>query len=303
MAATVSRRFYIDGDSKTQIATDLAISRFQVARLLEFAQEQGIVSFQISTPGLFDADLSERLRKHLDIRRAVVIDIPDAELTTQSMRERVGHAAAAVLSETVTEHDVLGIGWGRTLTTMASGLEEIAKCPVVQMVGMVGSVHENSLELVRQVSSIGHGRAYPLYVPLILQNPQQAESLREQPGIASAVKLFDSITVGAVAVGSWEPPDSQFLDGLTPSDRAALEGQGIVGEICSSLLREDGSVVSDLESRAIAVRINQLRAIPELILVAGGKTKARAVRAATRAGLGTTIVTDRTLALAVLDLP
>jgi DNA-binding transcriptional regulator LsrR (DeoR family) len=46
-----------------------------------------------------------------------------------------------------------------------------------------------------------------------------------------------------------------------------------------------------------------LRHILDLILIAGGAHEARAVRAAIRAGLGTTLVTDQTLANEVLRLP
>jgi DNA-binding transcriptional regulator LsrR (DeoR family) len=302
LAATICRRYYVDGDSKSKIASDLGLSRFQVARLIDMSVEQGIVRFDISTPGMFNAELSEALRKSLGITRAIVVDIPETELVASAIRHRVGAAAAAVLAETVTEQDVLGIGWGRTLSSMVGELTEIARCPIVQMGGMIGSVHENSLELVRKVSAIGHGKAYPLFVPLVVQDEQAARSLLSQPSIAAAAKLFDSITVGAVSVGSWDPPDSQLLDGLSETDREMLANRGIAGEICSTLFREDGTTVDDLQSRAIAVRISQLRKIRDLILIAGGAHKARAVRGALAAGLGTTLVTDSSLAHEILRL-
>ena len=302
LAATVCRRFYVEGESKSKIAEDLRLSRFQVARLLDLSIEQGIIRFEISTPGGFDAELSEAVRSELGLRRAVVVNVDPADNPNDpaTIRQHVGAAAAAVLSETVTDTDVLGVGWGRSLSAMASQLEEIARCQVVQMAGMIGSVHENSLELVRKISSIGHGRAYPLYLPLIVQDEQAAKSLLAQPEIAEAARLFDKITVGAVSVGSWTPPDSQLLDGLSAADHEMLDDRGVVGEICSTLFRADGSTVDDLEGRSIAPRVAQLRKIPELILVAGGPQKALAVRAAVRAGLGTTLVTDSTLAKAVL---
>jgi DNA-binding transcriptional regulator LsrR (DeoR family) len=52
----------------------------------------------------------------------------------------------------------------------------------------------------------------------------------------------------------------------------------------------------------MAVTMAQLRRIDELLLVAGGAHKARAVRAAIRAGLGTTLVADDSLARALLEL-
>lgn len=302
LAATICQRFYIDGDSKSKIAEDLQMSRFQIARLLEFSVAQGIVRFEISTPGMFDAQLSEVVRKEFGLQRAVIIVIPEHDENPRTIRQLVGGAAAIVLSETVTRLDVLGIGWGRTLSAMASQLHEIEGCPIVQMGGVIGSVHENSLETVRKVSSVGGGEAFPLYAPMILQDESAARSMRAHPGILAASNRFDSITVGAVSVGSWNPPDSQLLEGLSEADRALLSDRGVVGEICSTLLRDDGSTIGDLESRSISVTTDQLRHIRNLILVAGGAVKARAVRAAIRGGLGTTLVADRSLARALLKL-
>lgn len=300
MAATICQRFYVEGDSKSKIASDLGLSRFQVARLLGWSIREGIIRFQISTPGMLNAELSETVRRVFGLQRAVVIEIPERDAEPTAIRQRVGRAAAAVLTETVTENDVLGVGWGRTLNEMARELTEIARCPVVQMGGMLGSVHENALELVRKISAVGGGEAFPLFVPMIVEDEQAAHSLRRQPGIAAATRLFDSITVAAVSVGSWNPADSQLLDSLDPSKSRELISRGVVGEVCSTLLCDDGSTVSDLESRSIAADARQLRGIRDLILVAGGAAKAHAVHAAIRAGLGTTLVTDSALARALL---
>ena len=53
LAATISQRHYIDGESKSDIADDLGISRFKVARLLEMSVREGIIRFQIVTPDSF----------------------------------------------------------------------------------------------------------------------------------------------------------------------------------------------------------------------------------------------------------
>jgi DNA-binding transcriptional regulator LsrR (DeoR family) len=253
LAATVARRYYVDGNTKSEIANGMGLSRFKIARLLEQSVREGIIRFEIATPNSFNSELSEILRKRFDLRRVVVIDVPNEERTPVGIRQAVGRGAAAVLSDLVTETDVLGIGWGRTLSAMSLELTEIARCLVVQMGGMVGSVNENSLELVRKISEVGGGQAYPLFVPLIVQDAQTARSLASQPGVAAAMKLFDSIL-------------------------------------------HDGTVLPDLQDRSMATGIQVLRRIPELILIAGGETKAEAVRAVINAGLGTTLVTDNSMA-------
>ena len=274
----------------------MGLSRFKVARLLDLSVREGIVKFEIAAPNSFNSELSEILRKRFGLRRVVVIDVPDEERTQVGIRHAVGRGAAAVLSDLVTESDVLGIGWGRTLSAMSLELTDIARCLVVQMGGMVGSVAENSLELVRKISEVGGGQAYPLFVPLIVQDAQTARSLASQPGVAAAIKLFDSITVAAVAVGSWVPPDSQMMASLPVHEREELAAKGVAAEVLSTLILHDGTILPDLQDRSMATGIDTLRRIPELVIIAGGETKAEAVHAVLNAGLGTTLVTDNSLA-------
>jgi len=296
LAATIARRFYIDGESKSDIAESTGLSRFKIARMLELSVREGIIRFEIVTPNSFNHELSEEIRKAFNLRRVVVVDLLDGDGTQASMRQAVGRAAAEVLSELVTESDVLGVGWGRTLSAMAAELRSIPACMVVQMAGIAGSINENSLELARKIGQVGGGQAFPLFVPLIVQDAQTAASLRSQPGVAAAMKLADQITVAAIAVGSWSPPESQMMAALTPSEQAELQAKGVVAEVLSTLVRADGSIVTDLFERSIATSMEILREIPELILIAGGERKAAAVKAVLAAGFGTTLVTDNRMA-------
>ena len=304
LAATVASRHYIDRQSKVEIAECLGISRFRVARLLDLAVSEGIVRFVISTPLAQDLELSDMVRKRFDLRQALVVDAPEDGNDPSRLRRRVGAAAAGLLSELVTDEDVLGIGWGRTTSAMAQELSRLAACPVVQLGGMAGgSVVENSLELVRRITEIGGGRPYPLFVPLVVRDAATAAGLRTHPGVEAAMRLFEKITIAAVSVGSWDPPESQMRDSLDEPTRTTLREQGVVGEILATLFRQDGSIVTLLDDRTTALGYERMKQIPEFILVAAGRKKAGAVHAALRAGLGTSLVTDRSLARELLRAP
>src|ERR687894_332315 len=51
LTASVARRYYLDGKSKVEIADELGMSRFQVARLLEAARASGLVRIEITDEG------------------------------------------------------------------------------------------------------------------------------------------------------------------------------------------------------------------------------------------------------------
>lgn len=301
LAATVAQRFYVQGDSKIQIAEDLGLSRYKVARLLAQSVDEGIVKFVIQAPLGIDAELSEQVRLKFGLRQAVVVDVPETQSDPINLRRLIGSAAAGLLSELVTEKDVFGVGWGRTTSAMASALTHLARCPVVQLGGIAGSLSENSLELVRRISEINGGTGYPLFAPLVANDNATAEGLRKQPKVRIAMDHFQSITIAAVAIGSWDPPDSQMREDLPPDEVAELSGKGVTAEVLATLLREDGSVITSLDQRTMALGYKGLRRIPNLILVAGGQTKAKAVRSAFRAGLGNILVTDRSLATSLLQ--
>src|ERR1700678_702315 len=78
LAARVARRFYLDGVSKVDIAGQLGISRFRVARLLDSARETGMVRIEIGLPGgSLDAGLSAELCSAFGLKHAFVFNFPD----------------------------------------------------------------------------------------------------------------------------------------------------------------------------------------------------------------------------------
>ena len=300
LAATVAQRFYIDGAPKTVIAEDLGLSRFKVARLLNLAVSEGIVRFTIKAPLAYDTTLARDIQRKFDLKQVIVVRSSEHDREPAAIRQRVGAAAANLLGELISPDDVLGIGWGRTTSAMALQIERLARCSVVQMGGIVGSSSENSLDVVRRVSEIGGGEAYPIFVPLVVGDKTTADGLRKEPSVEAAFRLFGSISVAAVAVGSWDPPASQMMQSLSPVDRQQLSEAGVVAEVLGTFMRADGSLVTMLDDRTLALGYPDLLRIPNLILAVGGAEKADALLAVFRAGIGKTLVTDDTLARRLL---
>ncbi len=301
-AASVARRFFIDGRSKRDIADEFGVSRFKVARILDDALAAGIVRIEIRIPAGLDASLAHRLRQAFGgLRHAIVVDTP-AEPEAQ-MRHQLARAAAALLREIVTTDDVLGIGYGRTLTLMADEIDGLAPCPVVQLTGALLGVNmsENSVELVRQISARSGGTCFSMYAPQVLPDATTAASLRQQPEVSEAYQRFGAVTKAAVAVGSWAPPLSQLYDSLPERRRAELRRQGAVAEVCAVLLDKNGSqVAADFTERCISIGSDQLLSIDEVVAVAGGAGKADAVRAVLAGGYANSLVVDGSLATALL---
>jgi DNA-binding transcriptional regulator LsrR (DeoR family) len=302
LTASIARRYYLDGRSKLDIAEEFHLSRFKVARLLESARASGLVHVEIRHPGNVDVELSGQLQEAYGLRHAVVVDTLATDAA--SLREQIGRAAADLLAEVVTPHDVLGLGWARSLIAMSAALTRLSPCPVVQLTGALArpDVDGSSIELVRDVARIGGGEAYFFYAPMIVPDATTARVLRGQPDVARALERAGTVTTAVVGLGSWDPPYSTVWDAVTPEERTDLDRLGVRADVSGILLDGDGRPVrSPLADRLIGVDADQLRRIPDVIALVYADEKVAATRAAVRGGFVTSLVTHTSLARALVE--
>jgi DNA-binding transcriptional regulator LsrR (DeoR family) len=290
--AHIATEYYLNGKTRIEIAASTGLSRFKVGRLLEDAVSAGIVRFQIASPSGVRLDLSIKLKERFGLDHAVVVDVPSQ--TEVALQDALGRTAADLLSEILTEDDVLGLTSGRTLNAMAKSLDSLPCRPVVQMAGAAGPILQSGLEVMRRFSVLDGVRPWAIYSSLVMSDAQAAAGVRRQPDVKATFEQFDKITVAVGSIGSWSPLNSLMFENhaLSTAERTDLLGKGVVAELAATLVTDSGSVVHEIDDRCIAISEQQLRAIPTVIGVAGGATKTRAIRAVLTAGLLTGLVTD-----------
>jgi DNA-binding transcriptional regulator LsrR (DeoR family) len=303
LAAQVARQFYLEGVSKVDIADQLGISRFRVARLLDSARDAGMVRIEIGLPGAsLDAGLSAELCSAFGLKHAFVFNFPDDD--EQALRYRLGEAVGQALMDIIRPGDVLGMSWSRTLGGLAASLTQIPPCPIVQLTGAVPPPDgRDLLDLVRSVARVGGGSAHVFYAPMILDDAQTAAAMRRQGDIAGAFALVPSVTIAVVAIGAWAPGLSTIYDAVSVAERDALASLGVCAEVAGVFVGQDGrSVATPLDRRMIVTPGSALERIPFVLAVAYGVAKSPAVRAAIRGGLVHGLVTHARLARTLLSL-
>ena len=302
LLASIARRYYLDGRSKVEIAEEFGLSRFKVARLIDTARENGLVHIEIRHEGVIDISLSSRVQERFELQHAVVVATPDED--PAHLRQQLGRAAGELLAEVITPHDVLGLAWARTVSAMATALPPLPRVPVVQLTGALSTQDgdHSSIDVVRDVARAAGGPAYVFYAPFIVPDAATARALRQQPEVARAFVQLPSVTKAVAGVGFWGPGESTLYDAAGESDRQALRRLGVCADLSGVFLTADGDPVhADLTERMIAIDAEQMRAIPEVIVIAYGMAKLPALRAALRSGLVRGLVTHTTLAQALLD--
>ncbi|OCJ07772.1 DNA-binding transcriptional regulator [Rhizobium sp. AC27/96] len=292
-ASLVARRFYIEQQTKSQIADELGISRFKVARLLDTALADGIVRIEINDQGDINTELAERLRQKFGLKAALVLDGPD--VPTSALFESLGLLAADYLEESLTDGQLLGISWGRTLSATAKSLTRLPRVDVVQAGGSPAGLDlsQNPTELVHRFAQASGGVAYPLFGPMWVDDPDLITRLRNETSIAKAMSRYDKIDVLAVGIGSWRPEESCLCSGFPEDWRRDALKKNVCADVCATLIDENGaSVPSPLDQTGLCLSTEQLRRIPERVGIGGGLEKADAIRAALKGNWITTLITD-----------
>ncbi len=305
LTAAVARRHYLLNQSKTDIAGELGISRFKVARLLDAARSHGMVRIEIVRQGLIDVDASARLQERFALAHAVVVDGTESVGGDGSaIRAALASAAADLLAEVLTEGDVLGLPWSRNVHATVEALSTLPLVDVVQLTGamVLPELDSSAVDIVRAASRVSGGRARVFYAPFVLDDAASADAIRRQPAVAMALGYIASVTCAVVGVGAWAPGLSTIHDMVTTDEQRSLAALGVVGEVSGICFDEAGRPVpSSLSDRLVALREKEFHDIPSVIAVVCGADRAVAVRAAINGGLVTSLVTDRTLAEALLE--
>jgi DNA-binding transcriptional regulator LsrR (DeoR family) len=301
LMATVARRYYLEGASKSDIAAEVGLSRFKVARMLERARATGLVRIELDARGEIDLDLSVRLRAAHGLRHCVVIDAPEDD--DELLRGALGRAASELLTEIVEPGDVLGVAWSRSLMAMRGSLTRLPACDVVQLTGALSlPADDSSIELVRDLARASNGKGYFYYAPMVLPDAATARVLRTQPDIARAIERYPDVTKAVIGVGAWQHGLSTVVDALTEPERREIYELGVRGELSGVQIDADGNpVTTPLTDRLIGIDAQQLHAVPDVVAVAYGTAKVDAAAAGIRGGFITSLVTHAAMAGALLQ--
>lgn len=300
----VARLYYENDQNQEEIARQMNITRQKVSRLLIEARVQGIVKIAILDPDPGDPQLRQALKETFRLNE-VVLAASDG-LSGDQLRTAIGIAAGEYLRKVMQDGRSVGIGWGRTLFEAVKTLRrnEQRRIHVTPLIGGIGDLSPffQVNELARNLAEAFDGTYRYLYAPAFIQDKTILESLVKTQEIAQVMDLWSRLDVAVVGIGQVEFQQISsmfFVDHIPPRTLAQLEAKGTVGDICARFFDQLGKEVLPATG-VIGVSLDQLRAIPEVIGIAGGMEKVRAVLGALRGGYIKTLVTDVATARAVL---
>jgi DNA-binding transcriptional regulator LsrR (DeoR family) len=291
--------------SHKEIAANLGISRFQVARLLRAAHEAGYVAVNILEPERWHSDLEVQLENRLGLKAVFIVDGEDVD--EAELQSRVADAAGRYLLEQNLDGTVIGISLGETINRLVASLPARVpgKAQVVQLIGSRGRVaaEVSSITLAIDLARRFGTEPHLLFAPAVVDTAQR-QVLLAHDDLRATFDMFARLDIAVLGVGSLTEPTTSRLryDGVIDDAlHADLIRRGAVADVLSYVLNDDGKVLSSgLEDRTISIGLGDLRRTPHRIGVASGWRKTRAVRAAVASGLVNILVTDSQIATAIM---
>ncbi|MBL0160409.1 MAG: sugar-binding transcriptional regulator [Bryobacterales bacterium] len=306
LMAKVAHMYHTQGLRQATICERLNIHQSTVSRVLKRAEREGIVRTTVSLPTGTHTEIEVALQSKYGLQEAIVVDSMEDE--GQVARD-LGAAAAFYLETTLKDGQVIGISsWSAALLAMVNALHPTQKWKntrVLQILGGVGNpnaeVHATSV--TRRFADLIGGEATLLPAPGVVGSKEARDVLMEDRFVRAALDLFPSVTLALVGIGATEPSPALASSGniFSPQEVSRLAAQGAVGDICLRFFNPAGQqVVTELNDRVISLELDQLRTIPRVVAVAGGKRKIGAIRGALAGNLVNVLITDLGSAEALL---
>ena len=176
---------------------------------------------------------------------------------------------------------------------------------VVQLNGGVSKAEldTHASEIAGRIGENYSAIPYLLPLPAIVDTAELKQAIISDRHIAKTLKLAREADIAAFTVGAFGSKSVLVkADYFEEDEVQALIQAGAVADICSRLIRADGSICSpELDARTIGIELEELKAKPFSIAVAGGRDKAQAVRAGLAGGYFISLITDEDVAKTLLD--
>jgi len=302
-----ARMYFLDGRSQDDVARALGTSRSNVSRMLTAARTQGIVEIRVHDQTSREKELEQALLERFELSHVRVAAFrPGVDALAAA-----GDLAAQWLDEFLRDGHVLGLSWGTSLQAMVESfsVDQPRSVEVVPLIGGLSTADSlvAGQELVRELAGrLGATYRY-LHAPALLRSETARDALLAEPTVANVLeraKAADIAMVGIGAVGTGSSSEMLHGLGLTAAERKAFLAKEPIGDTCCRFFDAAGQAVRGVvEDRVLAVDLDDLRRIPTVIGVATGVEKAPGVLGAMRGALIDGLITDASLALALLSGP
>ncbi|NMB89048.1 MAG: helix-turn-helix domain-containing protein [Chloroflexi bacterium] len=285
------------------IANRLGVSRATISRALKEARERGYIRTIVVPPperaGFLESALRERFRLSF-------VAITPSRTDINEAIQLVAQVAAAYLDRNVPGRGILGVAGGRTVLSIAKQLrpgvrEDLKIIPL--MGGWVGQNAISASEVAREMAIRWNAQAKSLFAPAFVKDEIARQALLREASISHALeegKRADIACIGIAAVSLQTRGTGEYVSGsgrIEEEDVRQLLVEGAAGETCAQFFNEKGVPIESWnQAKTIAVPLENLCAMKDVLAVGAEPEKALAFLGALKMGIIKSLIISEDLA-------
>jgi central glycolytic genes regulator len=307
---------YAQPIGRRALAAVLGLSERVVRADVEFLKEAGLVDFSGLGMSVTEeghnliADLAQyvgilhgltklesTLAETLGIKHVVIV--PGDSDSDQAVLRELGRTATGILSEYLQDNMVIAVSGGSTMATLAETIStSLPTVTVVPARGGLGEQVEYQANIIAAVMAAKLGGRYRLLHIPDGMSEEALEAVRaSDPNVAEVADMIKHADVLIHGVGEAQ---TMALRRSHEPDIIHYITQNCVGEALGHYFSLDGHCVYTTNS--VGFRLNDLAEVGKVIAVAGGRKKAEAIVAVTRAGSQDVLIIDEAAARAIQSI-
>jgi DNA-binding transcriptional regulator LsrR (DeoR family) len=302
LMARICWAYFKEGQTQEAIAQRMGLTRKRVNRVLNDARTSGFVQTTINSPIGAYVELEAGLVAAYGFAEAIVVPTPAQDMDVRAV---IGAAAGHYVSERLRHGEALGITWGGTINAAAQNIlrrQSMDNTVVLMCGGLAKSTRINPYDNAAIFARMLDATCYYMTAPLYAETAALRDALVQSEPVKSVLEMARDVDMALLSATDLSK-QSKVLEYEVISREMwqSLRDAGATGDICGHYLDIDGNAVDHpLVPRTIHASLDDLRAIPRLILAAGGPQKIGIIKGAIRAGLAHVLITDEATASALL---
>jgi DNA-binding transcriptional regulator LsrR (DeoR family) len=230
----------------------------------------------------------------------------DMETDEANARRAVGIAAAGFLGRRIRgpEPLTIGLAWGRTIAAMVDELPKFSKTNL-KIVSLMGSLSRNArtnpFDCVHSLAQLCEGEAYILPAPFIADSEADYDVIMGQKLVQQTLKLARSADFYIASFGDCSKHSFIYHHDLLHDDEIdQIINAGAVADMLGKFFDASGTLIDNaLNRRTPSVSYDDIRS-RDVVLLAAGVSKCRALLALLRSGTIKRLIVDGDLAKALL---
>ena len=281
--------YFLEKRTQQQISELLGISRMKVIRLLDKAEQTGIIKFTMREDNVRRLKLEKQLIETYKLKDSFVIPTPP-EATIAEINDAIAEAAAMYINSRIQPNTFINIGYGdttgKTLNNLANNIENPISC-----VSLTGGV---SIYLPNTRSTIFNAQLFLIPAPLVVSSKEMVNAITAEPSVTEILRMISLASFTIIGIGGMNDEATILKTGvLSKNDFLYLKMQGAVGDIFCHFYNKQGNVIATpLEERLVTIPLCTLKSLSNVTGVAAGKDKRVAIKGALTLGYINIFITD-----------